>query len=412
MAGYLLHQNRHSPTADAQLEALQEIQSGTRIARQRRQNGGKVKIMFAVLTTLFGVRSLKAVLAFSLFSTALLGCSSSSSTLSAPSPVPANTPKPLGGKGTVDGGGGKGVLCKIADGTETLQLLDLYEYEVIRKETTIPEIASASTINEIAMIATSNLVVLMRDPMMTPSAENEVKSRVAQFLKTEFDDRLKPQRTALSLTADATVPDLPKNCEVVQIAIWQRNGEIALDLNLWEKLAIRDQAALKLHEFVYYWARSSGDTTSDETRWLIGSAFSSAPLQPRFPESMFTPNSKVLWCGGGGGSAPYNGPNFELYAQEEAEGSAVGSALYLLYTRDVTRTKQDQYFNSYTRTRVFVPGLTLEQLNTGQWPAAIKFHNSLKNYSWSFETTNVPLVLKIKDPSGQTGLSKSFCHFR
>jgi hypothetical protein len=338
----------------------------------------------------------------------LVGCSSGSSAPGAPTtPTPIDSAKRLGAQGTVDGGGGKGVHCKVANGTETLKTLDLYESEIARGEGIEPEIASAATLEDMATIAFRKLTVLLRDPMSLPFSDGELKTHVAQFLKTEFDDRLNSQRKPLALTADATVPALPKNCQVVQIAIWQPNGEIALDLNLWEKLGVRDQAALKLHEYIYFYARKEGATTSDETRWLIGSAFSNLPLQPRFPESMFTPDSKVLWCGGGGGGAPYDGPNFELYGQEESEGGVSGTALYLHYTR----AGSAQAFNAFTRTRVFVAGLTLEQMKAGNWPASIKFHNSLRNYTWSFDTTNVPLAFKVQDPSGLTGLSNSFCRY-
>lgn len=392
----------------AELAHLKKQQMGIGFAPIIRLNGGKAQVMNGSQNKLTQISPLSSILVLPLVLTALVGCSSGSSTPgSTAAGSPTETAKRLGAQGTVDGGGGKGVVCKAADGSETVKILDLFESEIVRSEATEPNIASASTLEDMVTIATRKLTVMLRDPMSLSFSEGELKTYIANFLKTEFDDRLKPQRTPLPLTADATVPTLPKNCQTVQIAIWQPNGEIALDLNLWEKLGVRDQAALKLHEYVYFYARKEGATTSDETRWLIGSAFSSLPLQPRFPESMFTPDAKVLWCGGGGGGAPYDGPNFELYGQEESEGGAVGTALYLHYTR----AGSAQAFNALTRTRVFVAGLTLERMKAGDWPASIKFRNSLRNYTWSFDTTNLPLTFKVQDPSGLTGLSNSFCRY-
>lgn len=337
------------------------------------------------------------------------GCTSGSSGPSAaPAAGPKEPAKRLGAQGTVDGGGGKGVVCTAADGTEIIKTLDLFESEIVRSEGTDPEISSANTLEDIAVVAVRKLTKLVRDPASLPIPDTELRTLVSGFLKTEFDDRMRPQHTPLSLTTDATLPNLPSNCHVVQIAIWQPSGDIAVDLNFWDKLEVKEKAALKLHEYVYFYARKEGATTSDETRWLIGSAFSSRPLQPRFPESMFVPNAKVLWCYGGGGGAPYDGPNFELYTQEESESGVAGTAFYLHYTR----AGQSQAYNAFTRTRAFVAGLALDQLKSGGWPPSIKFQNFLRNYTWSFETTDVPSALKIQDPSGLSGLSNAYCKYQ
>ena len=344
-----------------------------------------------------------ATLAVTAMLTSTVGCTADSGGGGTAGTAANNNKK----EGTVDGGGGKGVLCKLPNGSQSLRTLDTYESE-LRGETPDTIGSGLSVIDTFVEYGTLKIGPMLMSPTSTIEPEPERRQSLRNFFATEFEARLNRQTKPLGHTADATLPPIPSECQIVQIAIWQNSGVIDLDTNLWNLLSTREKAVLAMHEVLYFYSRKDGATTSDESRWIIGSAFSSKPLSRRFPEAMTNRTSPIAWCHGGGGDAPYDGPTFEVYAQEEVQNSTSGVGLYLQYTR----SKNEFGFGAYTETRTFVPNLTLDQLVSGQWPSNIRFSNRFRKNEWIFQqpsSTTSYLTTEIIEPSGRSGLSTVRC---
>lgn len=359
----------------------------------------------------------------------LAACSGSGSSSSKPprSPPPSGAAptspadqaapaKPLVLRGTVDGGGGKGVLCIDSSGRRKLQTLDLYESEVVRGEK--PDTLAAASAQEFFDLYTAKkLYPALQVPDPFASWKPSAATPVTSFFNSQFLSRLRPQRGPLPLTPDATLPALPRGCEIVQIAIWQKDGRIDLDEALWNELSPREQAALAGHEVIYAMAREFGALSSDEVRWVIGKAYSDAVPHRRFPETMFATKPNMISCHGGGGDL--GGPIFEMHGQIESEGGTSGVALYLHYSR---RDPNQNEHNPLTRTRAFLPGWTLDDLQAYK-PTTLLFKNRFHGTNgWRFEFAGKSMValknstasfptnlVRITDPDGFGGLSSYNC---
>ena len=176
--------------------------------------------------------------------------------------------------GTKDGGGGKGVLCG-----STLRVLDLYESEVLNDVIPGPDMGNLQ----------HNLDIY-KDFFFDRSLPVDL------MIKTLVLDRFKdiPAGETLEDIADVTVPKLPSECELVQIAIYKDKESVILrDRKLWDMLSSRDQAALVFHELLYLSHRIQGESTSDLTRWSVAINMSNMPL---FSEMPNLSNIPKIWC--------------------------------------------------------------------------------------------------------------------
>lgn len=258
-----------------------------------------------------------ATLAVTAMLTSTLGCTASGGSSSSGDPTdPKGT---FSVEGTVDGGGGKGVLCALPDGRSRLVTLDRFEAELaygsnVRLDANTVDEALISIGERFALHTSTNSIA----PKSEWSAEG--RSMVLQNWKEFVGNRLRPISAGarLSPTADATLPPLPKACKFVQIAVYTKVGIIFYDADYWARLEPMDVAILYAHEYFYSEYRKMGYKTSDETRVIIGDIISSK-MKPMFEELWSTPEY-VLCFGGGGPSS--QGELYEFYLAPAPENSA------------------------------------------------------------------------------------------
>jgi hypothetical protein len=267
-------------------------------------------------------------------------------------------------KGVINGGGGKGVKC----GT-TVTTLDLWEAVNVHGLTLKPEL---STLNQeflqgaYAYSDLTNEKPLDRTPQM--------EAMILKSIQEEILDRQVyiTSGTRLPATADATLPKLPTGCEFVQIAIYADDGKIYFDREYSDALALQAFSSLVLHEFAYLKSRRYGNFNSDEARRVIGKIFSTAKLEPNFPDLR---GRKYVACGAGGGSN--GGEIFEIVFNEETQNGILGLGVYFAAVK-----------NEYmlTKTYGFLPGATLAQIASKNFPTQqIQIENRERKTILSFE---------------------------
>lgn len=225
---------------------------------------------------------------------------------SAAGPTAGNNKK----EGTVDGGGGKGVLCKLPNGRSRLITLDRFEAEAQFGNDVQMD---SSTIDEALLSIAERFTNHSNETPVVPKSQWSEKGR-ADILREWSDligSRLKPvaRGTRLSLTQDASLPSLPSNCQVVQIAVYDKTGVIHYDTEYWSMLDPMDIAVLHAHEYYYLQYRKYGYKTSDETRALISRILANR-LAPMF-EDLWNKSENLYCYGGGAGNT--KGELYEFY---------------------------------------------------------------------------------------------------
>lgn len=227
---------------------------------------------------------MKKLLFGSLMSLALAACTTEKTTqVTMPSPgqnTLETTTVRESSDGTVNGGGGKGVLCN-KNGKTTVELLDLYEARTLFGL----EIAPFA---ETGIAAQHKLADLLSSQQWGTGIDLDDQSRdwmrsyfVEFFKKTKFiesDKKLKPTHDSL----DAL---LETGCESVQIATFYDETILLIDKGLWDKMDSTNQAALLAHEFLYLYERRLGNTNSVRTRKYVGQLFSTQGAKPKFDAS-------------------------------------------------------------------------------------------------------------------------------
>lgn len=268
--------------------------------------------------------------------------------------------------GGVDGGGGKGVMCG-----NTLTTLDLYE---ARKNGLTPQALNGDL--DLHLQTYGLELAKHFAASMAEFSSPTLGAEVSQLLKNEILNKIKdiPEGQKLAVTRDATLPTLPAGCSDVQIAVYSKDGTIYRDPKLWAMLPPVEQAALVLHEFVYYRARTYGKAAnSDESRKVIGLILSGSN-----PEPMLKPiwgASRVVSCVGG-----IEGTTQEVldtYAISEYENGVLGVGIYFFQLKGYALS---------SRTHSFLPGATLDGLkNYSSGSGQYKVFNSALNMEWTLE---------------------------
>ena len=268
--------------------------------------------------------------------------------------------------GGVDGGGGIGILCE-----NDLVTLDLYE---ARLNGLSPAESSKNLEEYLKQFGVemarhfSEQVINLNDEI---AVSNLIYKEMNDSILLKFKDIPKGRR--LNLTNDATLPQLPQKCEPVQIAVYAKDGTIYRDSEYWSKLNPIEQAALVIHEWVYFRARSNGSLNSDETRKVIGLIFSGNNPEPIF-EKIWSSNLK-FWCGAG-----IEGTDqevFEIIGVEDIQQGISGLSLYF---------KVFKGFFQFSRTTAFLPGVSMNQILKSEMnPQIIRVKNQLMNREWFFE---------------------------
>ncbi|MBK9040584.1 MAG: hypothetical protein IPL83_15720 [Bdellovibrionales bacterium] len=178
--------------------------------------------------------------------------------------------------GVINGGGGKGVLCKKKDG-QTLETLDLYEARTLYHLTLLNLGTSEET-------AKGKLAELLARHFWNPY--NVEISLFTRYMKDsmiqEFLSNIRfiESGKKLKLVNDSFEPTLENGCESVQIAFYYDESVLLVDKALWEQLNWTNKMALIAHEALYFLARQSGTKNSMSTRKLVGLLFSTKGLRP------------------------------------------------------------------------------------------------------------------------------------
>ncbi len=272
-------------------------------------------------------------------------------------------------EGTSNGGGGKGVDCE-----GQIQILDLYEARLIGRKLS----PSSGSLGQ-------NLISVAEKVRDYFSEPGETKDQISpEQMDTEVEKIFNgkvvflPKGQSLAPTQDATIPLLPKECHIVQIAVWAVDGHIYIDPTLWNQLDGQNQAALVLHEVIYYSARQSGAINSDEARKLVADFFSPAVLAPKFGAVMNAYH--YGWCGAGGGDS--RSPIYEFFFADDSQNAAPGVKFYF-------RTLSDSLM--LTQTMGFVANITVQSVFDGTTVIiGSKANNPKRNQDWSFEVRFKP----------------------
>ncbi|MCB9026120.1 MAG: hypothetical protein H6625_07380 [Bdellovibrionaceae bacterium] len=180
-------------------------------------------------------------------------------------------------EGVINGGGGKGALCK-KNGQSSLEVLDLYEG---RELYNLSYSLSPTTEEEMLELITEKMALHMRYPGQTNLSDMKKRLR-ADFidpLYKEIQFTKKGQR--LKRTTDANDPVVDSECQVVQIAVYYDESVLMVDRDYWDQLDWLHKGALLLHELVYYLARQTGEINSIQSRKMVGLLLSDQGLQSK-----------------------------------------------------------------------------------------------------------------------------------
>ncbi len=243
--------------------------------------------------------------------------------------------------GGYSGGGGKGVLCK-----SQVTTLDLFE---ARRTGLIP-LNKSNDLNENLKFFGLEIAKHFSDSLeetSTPQFPEMMFEELQKSIIDKFNNI--PTGTHLLETQDATISNLPKDCKIVQIAVYDDKADIIYrDSEYWNMMPVVDQAGLIIHEWIYKRARSYGSINSDETRKVIGQIFSGHNPEPLFAPLWNATNKMECFAGIEG----TNHEIFEYFGIEEVQNNRKGIALYFRTFKNITLT---------SRVSAFIPNLTLDQ---------------------------------------------------
>ncbi len=189
----------------------------------------------------------------------------------------------------MNGGGGKGVLCK-NNGQESLETLDLYEGRLMYDLTYEKYLDRKDYKDLVLDLMTKHL----NSKFVSGMNDEQYKNILNDFLFKKNKLKLKFLNSGkhLKSTQDSADALMDKNCQLVQIAMFYDESVILIDSDLWNKLSVLDQAALIAHEMFYYHMRAKGETNSVSSRKLIAYMFSDQGIRPKLEGF----NDKYLDC--------------------------------------------------------------------------------------------------------------------
>lgn len=164
--------------------------------------------------------------------------------------------------GGVDGGGGRGSVCRNADGSiRSAESLDLYEgramYGFKIQRSNIPMIDQLQA-------------ALARIPNRPGDLVRFYVERVLQHIK------FTPLGSQLTPVDDSFEAVLPAGCVAEQAARYYNDRLILVNQDIWDAMGETDRAGLVLHEAVYAANRAAGATDSRQSRHIVGSLFDSS----------------------------------------------------------------------------------------------------------------------------------------
>jgi hypothetical protein len=149
------------------------------------------------------------------------------------------------------GGGGKGVVCRDKSGRiESVQLLDLWESQVLFSR---PARISKEPIERQitrALEQLKNSVAVIGLPTVP---ETEINQQLSRSVQRFVRDRKMLHGVTLTLTPDSYEVAYPTQCSIEQIVTYidGSDPQILVNADLWEKLDTTNKAALIVHEASY-----------------------------------------------------------------------------------------------------------------------------------------------------------------
>ena len=194
-------------------------------------------------------------------------------------------------EGTINGGGGKGVLCR-NNKTVTVETLDLYEGKVLYGLELNHTAAGQDQAIEL-------FADLMTKHFWNPStiALDEFKAHFKEQIINMFLKNIRfisPDKK-LKLISDSFEPLVQQGCEIVQVAIYYDDSILLVDQSLWNQMNWVNRIGLLAHEFIYLLDRQNGSKNSISTRKLVGQLFSVKGARPK-ADGIPSDESKFTTC--------------------------------------------------------------------------------------------------------------------
>ncbi len=173
-----------------------------------------------------------------------------------------------------NGASGKAVECR--GELRHVEMLDLYEARRFRRLREIPQKHQFRT-------EVSDAIVRL-EKLWNPRSESNSTLQDVDTLLKQFYSRMRfiPKGRHFKLITDTRIPIVPRNCRVIQIAVFDRNGRTHIDRHYFNKLDARNKTVLLLHSELASHRNSYTRTDSEEIRKFLGSLFSNHPPRPRF----------------------------------------------------------------------------------------------------------------------------------
>jgi hypothetical protein len=205
------------------------------------------------------------------------------------------TSSALARTGNETGNGGSGVVCPAgANGDPwdgTVRLLDLWEAGVGLNKLTVPRyvelrqrLAGEGVVTEPVKMSPQGLS--SESAQILNFMAKRLTDAAPQYFGVDLIDRARwqaenfefvPDDAELTVVDDFTFPFFPKNCRIGQIANNLDFQRLFVDRSLFSQMDPMHQAALFLHESVYYFTRTRHPEdvkNSDFARRLVGATFS------------------------------------------------------------------------------------------------------------------------------------------
>lgn len=251
-------------------------------------------------------------------------------------------------EGTINGGGGKGVLCQQQNGSESLETLDLYEGRVLYGLDIEKELTNETDMKDFIVEKVSHH---FWNPYTIEM--NEYKKILKSNLEKGFYSKIRYLGSGkyLKTVNDSLEPIFENNCRAVQLAVYYNETDLIIDQNLWNKMSWTNKAALLLHETFYFIERQNGAKNSITSRKAVAEAFSTKGL---ISKTFGVPVNKFLSC-----SVRKNGyisyANFMAYDSEINMYNQKMNGLEIVFT-------YLNFQNSFLRTSAFFERLTFENI--------------------------------------------------
>jgi hypothetical protein len=183
----------------------------------------------------------------------------------------ANSVGPLA---NFNGASGKAIEC--SGELRGLEMLDLYE---ARRFYHVREISQ----KHLFRAEVSDAIVRL-EKLWNPRSEINTTNQDVDSVLKQFYSRMRfiPKARHFKLINDTRIPIVPRNCRVLQIAVFDRSGRMHVDRHYFNKLDARNKTVLLLHSELTSQRNSFVRSDSEEIRKFLSSFFSNHPPRPRF----------------------------------------------------------------------------------------------------------------------------------